>query len=89
VHLAATFEEAASPDRGRLSVVISRSSPDPGIRAAKGEASFRGPYGLRAVVTSPTVEGAVRESPVLRTVFGHSQGGIGVHESSAFLLGLS
>jgi len=43
VHLAATLEEAASPDRGRLSVVISRSSPDPGIHAAKGEASFRGP----------------------------------------------
>ena len=43
VHLAATLEQAASPDRGRLSVVISRSSPDPGIHAAKGEASFRGP----------------------------------------------
>jgi hypothetical protein len=45
VHLAATLEEAASPEHGRLSVVISRSSPDPGIHGGEGRGLVQGPVG--------------------------------------------
>jgi hypothetical protein len=63
VHLAATLERGVSPDRGRLSVVISRSNRDPGIHPAKGEALLRAPQGLRTVVTSPTAEAIKLPAP--------------------------